>query len=726
MKVQNRLVLLLFGLSALLLAHTAEYFRTFTFLENLTITFRHSIRRAIGGPDAAYFPVEKLVIVAFDDPFFKKYNQFPLLRSDLAVVVDRLEKLGAGVIGVNLFIASNSSCGDDSVLIDQLKAYQNIVFSSEVELKDRRHARGIRYPKPAIRQRWTTGYDNVVSGSVFSAMNNQMKLFPELVGLTDGWPFAVQIVSRFLDTKPRLSNGSLVLNGITAPLSRMGEMPIDFTRIRGSSVSISAHSLLHFERLEKEEQEELSFWIKGKIVLVGYTSGIVTTLIHSPVGPVFGVELNADIISTLLNGGPLRPVSLPVNLWIKACLIALLLINAIVFSSPLVRLSGFIAILALFMAFGTMLYAMAGWIVLMGSALMACLFLFLLTEMTSFIQEKLRSQFIRNAFGRYLTREIVQEIIDQPGGLAFKAREYEVSILMSDIRGYSQIAGNLEPSRVVEIVNNYVEVMAPIVQEYHGIIDEIIGDALLVIFGAPVEREDHAELAVACAVEMQLAMEAVNSKNRKAGLEAVTQGIAVNAGTVVAGNIGSEKRSKWGVVGGNVNLTARIEGYTGGGQIFVSEAVKRKLGSQLIISDKQTVQFKGYSGRQMIYLISGIKGRFNLSLKKPKPDEWHSVTPPLQVLITALRNKSIGKEQIRGEITAIQNRVIRIQQIDIPSDWVKVRITILKQDGVIAVDDVFGIIRKRVEDQQLDVEISYLPSGSEELIFGQPTIDRTS
>ena len=161
---------------------------------------------------------------------------------------------------------------------------------------------------------------------------------------------------------------------------------------------------------------------------------------------------------------------------------------------------------------------------------------------------------------------------------------------MSDLRGFTQVADRIPPDRVVRLLNNYLGTMADVILSFQGTIDEFIGDAILAIFGAPVQRGDDALRAVACAVEMQRAMERVNEFNRREGLPAVEMGIAIHTGEVVVGNIGSDKRAKYGDVGSPVNLTARIESYTVGGQILVSDRTRRECGPDLSAGNEVVVQ----------------------------------------------------------------------------------------------------------------------------------------
>jgi adenylate cyclase len=181
-----------------------------------------------------------------------------------------------------------------------------------------------------------------------------------------------------------------------------------------------------------------------------------------------------------------------------------------------------------------------------------------------------RNQFIRDAFGRYLTDEVVSIVLESPSGVELKGEKRTVTMMMTDLRGFTSLSERLAPERVVAILNRYLSTMVPIIKQYRGTIDEFIGDAIFVLFGAPVWQEDDAQRAVACAVAMQLAMDLVNEQNRQDDLPEVEMGIGIHTGPVVVGNVGSPERMKYGVVGSHVNLTSRIQSYTTGGQILVS------------------------------------------------------------------------------------------------------------------------------------------------------------
>lgn len=226
----------------------------------------------------------------------------------------------------------------------------------------------------------------------------------------------------------------------------------------------------------------------------------------------------------------------------------------------------------------------------------------------------IRNRFIRKVFGQYHSDDIAEMILESPGGASLGGEKRVVTVLLSDLRGFTAISERLSAENVVKMINIYLEVMIDVIFKYNGTIDEFLGDGILAVFGAPVLGDDDARRGVACAVDMQLAMEEVNRRNRDAGLPELEMGIGVNTGELVFGNMGSYKRTKFGVVGSHVNLVARIESYSVGGQILISESTKNSCGPILRVLNRMNVLPKGVQKRINIYDIGGIYGDYNLFL----------------------------------------------------------------------------------------------------------------
>lgn len=204
-----------------------------------------------------------------------------------------------------------------------------------------------------------------------------------------------------------------------------------------------------------------------------------------------------------------------------------------------------------------------------------------------------REKFIRATFGRYLTDEIVSDILEKPEGLRLGGDLKEVTILMADIRGFTQLCSQLPPEQVVSLLNGYLGAMTDIIMRHNGTIDEFLGDAILAVFGAPKDDPDHAQNALACSIEMQRTVATVNTQYRSQNLPQITTGVALNTGTVVAGNIGSDRRAKYGFVGTPMNVTSRIEDLCEANEILISETTQQALPNQDPLYDRGLHQLKG-------------------------------------------------------------------------------------------------------------------------------------
>ena len=218
-----------------------------------------------------------------------------------------------------------------------------------------------------------------------------------------------------------------------------------------------------------------------------------------------------------------------------------------------------------------------------------------------------REQFIRATFGRYLSDDIVDEILERPEGLELGGDLREVTIMMSDIRGFTSLVEHLPPQQVVTLLNRYLGRMTDIILEFGGTIDEFLGDAVLAVFGAPSRNEDDPDRAVRCALAMQSAMTEVNSANREDGLPEVQMALALNTGSVVAGNIGSERRSKYGFVGHAMNVTSRIEDVAGPGEILISQSTRNRLQGQYQYGASQALSVKGIEEELHVHAVLGRK-----------------------------------------------------------------------------------------------------------------------
>ena len=205
----------------------------------------------------------------------------------------------------------------------------------------------------------------------------------------------------------------------------------------------------------------------------------------------------------------------------------------------------------------------------------------------------------------------------------------------------------VSPEKMVEIINLYLAEMTDIINHYKGTINDFMGDGIFVMFGAPISFDDNAQRAVTCAIAMQLGMDGINQKLAKMNIPPLEMGIGIHCGEVIAGSIGSKARAKYTVMGSNVNLAARIETYTVGGQILVSQETLEAVGEIIQISGEMEVQPKGFSKPITIYEIGGIGGKYNLFL----PEEnvcFISLANQIPVKYRVAKGKHISDEELKG------------------------------------------------------------------------------
>ena len=215
---------------------------------------------------------------------------------------------------------------------------------------------------------------------------------------------------------------------------------------------------------------------------------------------------------------------------------------------------------------------------------------------------------VKDTFGRYLSKEVVDEILKSPGGVELKGELRDISILVSDLREFTRLTAALGPRQVLEIINSYFEMMTEIIIGHRGTIDEFTGDGIVVFFGAPQALADHCRRAVRCALDMQEAMGELNVQLARRALPELRMGIGVNCGQLIVGNIGSEKRKKYGALGSPINLAFRIEAQTVGGEVLVSPEVHSNLNGQLLVDQARESLLKGLDDPVTLYRVVGLVG----------------------------------------------------------------------------------------------------------------------
>ncbi|MBD2437946.1 CHASE2 domain-containing protein [Nostoc sp. FACHB-110] len=413
-------------------------------------------------------------------------------------------------------------------------------------------------------------------------------------------------------------------------------------------------------------------FMRDKVVLIGATAESLKDLFYTPYSSnVFanpermaGVTIHANLISQILSAaidGRQQIQCLPEPLEYVAILIwsiagatlcwvqrhssyqkIRLPINVVLTTGTLVGTS-FVAFLA-----GWWLPVVPSFLALAGSAI----------AVTQYIAESASG--MRKTFSRYLTDEVVANLLENPAGLQIGGDRRKVTLLFSDLRGFSAMSEQLSPEQVVTILNFYLGTMTDVINQYKGTINEFMGDGIFVIFGAPINRPDDSQRAIACAVAMQLAMQQVNEHNRQMNLPILAMGIGINTGEVVAGNIGSQKRAQYTVVGSHVNLASRVETYTVGGQVLISKNTLEDANIELQIGSQMEIQPKGIKETITIYEIRGVGGQYNLFL--PNDDAGMvNLNQPMPIEYTVLQGKQAGGGVFQAELISLSDKVAQMR-----------------------------------------------------------------
>ena len=258
---------------------------------------------------------------------------------------------------------------------------------------------------------------------------------------------------------------------------------------------------------------------------------------------------------------------------------------------------------------------------------------------------------INSAFARYTSPEIARYVLHTPGGEKQGGQLRDVSILMSDLRGFTALSTELSPDTLITILNHYFEEMITVIERWKGTLIEFLGDGLFVVFNAPNDDENHANNAVSCAVEMENAMKAVNEWNTLNGYPSLEMGIGINSGPAVVGNIGSDVRMKYGCIGETVNLAGRVETFTIGGQIYISERTREKITEDLFMSYEQSFMPKGAASPMKIFSVDGI-GDIHLSHKDIVMSD---VAERIEVSFSTVTGKNVDAEKYSGHVVKISD-----------------------------------------------------------------------
>jgi adenylate cyclase len=336
--------------------------------------------------------------------------------------------------------------------------------------------------------------------------------------------------------------------------------------------------------------------LKGKIVLVGTTAPGLLDLRVTPVAETYpGVETHANLISGLLDGRLAVKPDYAVGYEIVVLLAAGLLLA---FALPLISapkaVALSLAVLVVLVVQNLWLYAGAGLVLPLAGAVAMTLTAFALNMSYGYFIESRSKRELANLFGTYVPPELVDEMVKDPDSYSMKATNKELTVMFCDMRGFTKMSEKMEPVQLQELLNQVFNRLTDIIRSNRGTIDKYMGDCVMAFWGAPVDTPDHAFLAVKSSLEMSNAVRSINEEHRQKGLPEIGVGVGLNTGMMCVGDMGSQVRRSYTVIGDAVNLGSRLEGLskTYGVDIVVSEST-RKLAPQFAWQELDLVRVKG-------------------------------------------------------------------------------------------------------------------------------------
>ena len=593
-----------------LLATVLEYREAFSLLEDETLSYRQILRTHFASEELTA-PSDDVVIVYTDEEFYAEYDKYPLRRIDLSTIVLRLENMGAAVIGVDMLLDFKSAYGEDPTLTDALTQVENVLLVSQAEIRGDQFLR-VNKAIDEFDQLTDNGYSNISANSAISESIVRLRVHPALVEKFDAWPFAVKAVSMYLGDAPISLEDQMLRIGdeIAIRLDQFHDLYIDYPLLPPGSaestlglhevVGLSASELLF--AVDDEELMDLSFLVDGKIVLIGEVAEVAHDEFETPVGNVYGVEIIANTIATILRSGPLEAAPL----WAEM-LVALLLMSIFLgtrrLPDPLIRNGVSFGVLALYVVIVSYLYIRFGLVLSLSYALMASLAAIIVINARFYVNELGQKAQIRDAFGQYLSPKVVADLVKDPGKLTLGGDERDMTAFFSDIAGFSSFSEAMSPQELVLVLNEYLTRMCNIIIKTDGTVDKFEGDLIMAFWGAPTAQPDHAARACFAAIDQMKALAQLREEWIGQGRPAIRVRMGINSGSMVVGNMGSAQRMDYTIMGDAVNLASRLEGANKqyGTCLMISQATYERCAADVDVRELDTIRVVGKSDPVTVY-----------------------------------------------------------------------------------------------------------------------------
>ena len=567
-------------------------------LERLELSARDSTMRARG----VKTPIPEIVIVDIDDQSLSWVGErWPWRRSRMAEIIDWLNDAGARVIAYDIFLFDPSADpADDQVLAESFSSAQSVVtvsqifsipFSTTIKIPDQAflpHIDG--YGLTEIERD-----DDAIVRSVVAYKTVQEQTV---------YNWAFEIVQAYLEIGPPSdpSQDTLNFNDQRIPLNQRGQMLINYTGPRQTYPTYSAAFLL-----EGDYAPEL---FRDKIVLIGSSSETLQDIYPTPFSATNltpGVEIVANVVDTLLTGRYLR-LSPPWMTLIILFGLAVLARLITIIERPTITIPLMVVGIIIFVLVRQVIFTRTGMILsAIAPMLVFSLGVIIPTLEQAYTQERERRR-VYNLFSRFISPRMVEQMLETQDINSLNKRT-ELTILFSDIRGFTTISEKMAPDYLVSLLNPYLEKMTAIIHKHGGTVDKYEGDAIVAFFGEPIPHQDHAVRAAAAALEMRAALSRLNNTWQNQGVYFANfeMGIGINTGEVFVGLLGSQERVNYTVIGDAANLAARLQDKTKeyGYPILISSATHKQIQHRFNTIFVEETVLKGKSEPVAIYQLVG-------------------------------------------------------------------------------------------------------------------------
>jgi adenylate cyclase len=544
-------------------------------------------------------PPHDVVIIAIDEAAFEGLGRRnPISRRYLARVVRGLQKSGAAVVGIDITFTTPTASPEDAALAGAIREFSDEGLSRVVLL-------GPLGPGAVPLGTLTLGPSVMLASPAVPADPDGVirRIDPVLSG-AGGRPaptLALAVVARLAGLEPpaleealatgqplalpRLQPTGLVSSGTPPVTARAGvEWPINYVGPTGTFTLIPSDVVAALG--DPDGQPATDNPLRGRIALVGGTFADSRDYYVTPHGMMSGVEIHANVVHMLTTRRFIRPSGWGVGLAINV----------------LVVLVAGVVLIALRPLVGTLVCMVGSVVIGVPAALVAFdrggywidfVLPVVATSLMGLGSDALDRRRFRDSFARYLSRDVMAKVLSDAPSLRGEHRE--VSILFSDLRGFTTLSEQMEPERIAAHLNEYFDAMTTAIFAHRGMINDFVGDAVMAVFGAPIDDPEHAVNALQSALAMDRALEALNARWQAAGLPSLRMGIGIHTGSVFAGNVGGRDRMKYTVIGDPVNVASRVEGLNKelGTTVLITEETLAAIGERVRVRDCGPIAVKG-------------------------------------------------------------------------------------------------------------------------------------